>query len=62
MAWYIVCFAIGIIIGYIIKDLMPADIQYKGKIRQKGENNRIIIDRGSKSKRKRLIRKNKDKK
>jgi len=60
MAWYIVCFVIGIIAGYIVKDLMPADIQYKGKFKQKGTNNIMSVDKPERVKKRRLKRSKKE--
>ncbi len=71
MAWYITCIVIGIVIGLIISRFLPAMIQYKGKIKQRGQNNTISIkkslepDKGIKKERRikkwRLKRRNKDK-
>lgn len=46
MAWYIVCIFVGIVIGLIIADAMEkptTSVSYKGKVRQKGQNNTILI-------------------
>lgn len=59
MAWYIVCIIGGMFIGYMIKDVMPADIKnvFKGKFKQKGRNNTMTIDKPEKVKKRRLTRK-----
>lgn len=43
MAWYLVCFCVGIIAGLIIEDRISTDITIKGKVKQKGENNRLFF-------------------
>lgn len=53
----VISFLIGFIVGYIVKDLLPADIQYKGKFKQKGTNNVMTIDKPKKVKEKRFKRK-----
>ena len=45
MAWYLVCFLLGIVAGLIIEDQFSTEtkIEYNGKVKQKGENNTIFL-------------------
>lgn len=59
MGWYIACILGGMFVGYLIKDVMPADIKnvFKGKFKQKGTNNVMTIDKPKKVKENRFKRK-----
>ena len=59
MAWYIVCIAIGIVIGLVLSRYLPAMIQYKGKIKQKGQGNIVIVENKKKRQKRRLFNRNK---
>lgn len=59
---FLLTFTLGIVGGLIISAYLPARVQYKGKIKQKGENNRIILKRDKKSKKRDLFKRNKRKK
>ena len=61
MAWYL-WLIIGLFIGYVIKDLISPEIVIKGKIKQKGRGNNLVVkpDRKSDKKpRKRLFKRKK---
>ncbi len=62
MAWYLVSGLVGLVIGLIISRFLPAMIQFKGKIKQKGKGNSLTVKPNievKKQPRKRLIRRNK---
>jgi len=54
---YIICILAGVIIGYVIKDIMPPDVIYKGKFKQKGTNNVMSVNKPKKERKRRLKRK-----
>lgn len=54
--WYFICILIGLIIGYVIKDLISPEIVIKGKIKQKGRNNKLTVKPDIKVKKQRLKR------
>lgn len=41
--WYLVCVLIGLILGYVIKDLISPELVIKGKVKQKGEGNSLSL-------------------
>lgn len=41
--WYLLCIALGIIVGMIIEDVTNSELKYEGKIKVKGKNNTIQI-------------------
>lgn len=41
--WYLVCILIGLILGYVIKDLISPEITIKGKVKQKGKGNYLSV-------------------
>jgi hypothetical protein len=56
---YLLCIFGGIIIGMIISRFLPARIQIKGKIKQKGRGNNLVVKPDKKSEkkpRKRLLK------
>jgi len=54
--WYLVCILVGLIIGYVIKDLISPEIVIKGRIKQKGSNNNLTVKPNVKVKKQRLKR------
>lgn len=56
--WYL-WVLVGFVVGYIVKDIMPADVQYKGKIKQKGEVNKVLFGNKDKPEKRRLFKRKK---
>ena len=59
---YLLCIAGGIIIGLIVSRFLPAMIQFKGKVKQKGRGNNLTVKPNievKKQRRKRLFKRNK---
>lgn len=62
MIWKLLTlFAFGITAGLIISNYLPARIQYKGKFKQKGQNNTMTIKKEKEPRKRRLTRRNKHK-
>jgi Rieske Fe-S protein len=68
---FLFIFVLGIVGGLIISAYLPARVQYKGKIKQRGQNNTIQIKKSDQRKTKReekkenrrgLLRRNRNKK
>lgn len=65
MSWYyilLIGILIGVIFGLIISRYLPATIQYKGKIKQKGQNNTMSVTKEEKLKKRRLFKRKRTKK
>lgn len=60
--WYFICFLAGLLIGYVIKDLISPEIVIKGKVKQKGRGNNLTVKPDIEVKKRRLKRKKRDKK
>ena len=56
MAWYLVSVLVGLIIGLIISRYLPAMVQFKGRIKQKGRNNNLSVKPDIKVKKRRLFK------